>query len=239
MPPVPEMNIRRRFGEKTFLEVPCKPEYDIAFYRLLCGFGAWSKGVDGIVHDTPPEFADAIEGAKCDAALLDRLAALRREAMASADPEVRLVGRKIGHFLVNLDTDADPDLRHLEGMKILRDSEKALGKPPTPLADYVKQSVRGGLPAQLAAAKAIEAARAASAEGKPEDRKPPLPEMAQWPEVNLRAGIGRTEFAPGFICNYSFQWRSFQIGVKGVLAANGNCTTSAIGKCTTPKAVLL
>ena len=219
MPPVPEMNIRRRFGEKTFLEVPCKPEYDIAFYRLLCGFGAWAKGADGIVHETPPEFADAVEGAKCDAALLDRLAALRGEAMASADPEVRLVGRKIGHFLANLDTDADPDLSHLEGMKILRDSERALGKPLTLLAEHVKQSVRGGLPSQLDAAKAAEAAaaeaKAAGAGGRRKYREPPMPEMAQWPEVNLRAGTGRTEFAPGFLCNYSFQWRSFQIGVKG------------------------
>ena len=215
MPPVPEMNIRRRFGERTFIDVSCKPEYDIAFYRLLCGFGAWSKGVDGIVHETPPGFADAIEGAKCDVALLERLAALRGEVMASADPEVRLVGRKIGHFLANLDKGGDPDLFHLEGMKVLRDSEKQLGKSPTPLADFVKMSVRGALPSQLATAKAVEEEKSAGADGWRKHRKPPMPEMAGWPAVNLRAGIGRTEFAPGFICNYSFQWRSFQIGVKG------------------------
>ena len=208
-PPVPERNIRRRFGEKSILEVETSPETDPAFFRYRCGFGAWAAGMDGVAVGEAPALADALAAAKDDAALLARLEDARVEALASSDLLVRLAGRKAGNFLANLDASEDPDLLHLEGMVVLRAAEAALGRDPTPLADTVRHSVaagQGGRPSPAAAGQGTASRRY---------RRPPEAEMARWPAVNLRATIDQQEFAPGFVCNYSWQYRTLKIGVKG------------------------
>ncbi len=210
-PPVPELNIRRRFGEKTILAVPSGDDRNPVAYRLDCGFKAWAAGADGVETEPTQGLASAFEAAKADMALIETLVAVRAGTLASGDPEIRLRGRKIGHFLANLDLVENPDLAHLEGLVLLREGEKALGREPSALSQTIRASVKEA----LAKASAAEAKGAAVPAEAPRHRRPPRPDMASWPAVNLRAGVGRTEFAPGFLSNYTFQWRSFQIGVQG------------------------
>ena len=210
-PPVPELNIRRRFGEKTILEVASGESRHPVAYRLDCGFRAWAVGADGVATEPPPRLAPSLEAARADVALLEALDGVRVDALASGDPEIRLSGRKIGHFLANVDAVTNPDLAHLEGLVLLRAGEKALGRDPSAFSAAVRSSVEAALAKAAAAeAKGVDASAPA-----PRHRKPPRPDMASWPAVNLRAGVGSVEFAPGFLSNYTFQWRSFQIGVKG------------------------
>jgi hypothetical protein len=210
-PPVPELNIRRRFGEKTILEVPSGQDRNPAAYRLDCGFRAWAEGADGVSTEPSPALAPALEAAKADMALLEALVGVRAETLASGNPDVRLLGRKIGHFLANLDSVRNPDLAHLEGLVLLREGENILGREPSALSPTIRASVNEA----LAKVAAVESKGAAVPAVAPRHRRPPRPDMASWPSVNLRAGVGRTEFAPGFLSNYTFQWRSFQIGVQG------------------------
>ena len=209
-PPVPELNIRRRFGEKTILEVPAGEDRNPAAYRLDCGFRAWAGGADGVSTEPSSALAPALEAAKADVALLEALVGVRAETLASGDPDIRLRGRRIGHFLANIDSARNPDLAHLEGLVLLREGEKVLGRGPSALSPVIRESV-GATLAKAAAAEDDGAAPAAA----PRHRRPPRPDMASWPSVNLRAGVGCTEFAPGFLAGFSFQWRAFQIGVKG------------------------
>ena len=213
-PPVPERNIRRRFGEKTVLEIPGDAGRNPVSYRLACGFRAWAGGADGIsTHPATDSLAAAFEAARADIALLEKLESARVESLSSDNPDIRLPGRKIGNFLANLRAFTNPDLAHLEGFVLLTECEKALGREPSSLPDVIRASV----------ARTLEEAAAADGTGPSpkrlpasrRHRKPPQPDMASWPAVNLRAGAGRSEFAPGFLSNFTFQWRSFQIGVKG------------------------
>ena len=199
-PPVPELNIRRRFGEKTILQVPAGDDRNPVAYRLACGFKAWAAGADGVDTEAPPSLALAFEAAKADIALIESLVAIRAETLASSNPEIRLRGRKIGHFLANLDSVRNPDLAHLEGLVLLREGEKALGREPSALSETIHISVGSA----LAKAAAIEAKGTVVPAVAPRHRKPPRPDMASWPSVNLRAGVGRTEFSPGFLSNYTF-----------------------------------
>ncbi len=210
-PPIPELIIRRRFGEKTILMVSADEGRNPVAYRLDCGFKAWAAGADGVDTEAPPSLAPALDAAKADMALVESLVGVRAEALSSSDPEIRLPGRKIGHFLANLDSVRNPDLAHLEGLVLLREGEKALGRETSALSETIRTSVESA----LAKAAAVEAKGAIVPAVAPRHRRPPRPDMASWPSVNLRAGVGRTEFAPGFLSNYTFQWRSFQIGVKG------------------------
>ena len=210
-PPVPELNIRRRFGEKTILKVPANDDRNPVAYRLDCGFKAWAAGADGVETEPTSTLVSSFEAAKADMALIEALVAVRGETLASGNPDIRLRGRKIGHFLANLDSVRNPDLAHLEGLVLLREGEKILGREPFALSPTIRASVTEA----LAKAASVEAEGAAVPAVAPRHRRPPRPEMASWPSVNLRAGVGRTEFAPGFLSNYTFQWRSFQIGVQG------------------------
>jgi len=194
MPPVPEMNIRHRFGEKTYLKVALEPSMDVPFARLQLGFKPWAEGVDGTMCDVPPFLASAAEGAACDVALLDRMREVQRKALGETDPDRRLVGRKLGAFLVNLDPTGDPDLLHLEALTRLRAAEKALGEKPTPLASYVRDSVAGKLSWQVARRAAREASAAKRSTRK--TQKAPTPEMEKWTKAEMSVN-SPVSFAPG------------------------------------------
>ena len=211
MPSVPEMNIRRRFGEKTFLSVALDAATDVAYARLQLGFAPWAAGADGVVCEVPANLSAARDGAAADVELLDRMREVAARALQEKDPDRRLAGRKLGGFLANLDVSQDPDLLHLECLHLLRTAERALGLPETPLAAHVRDSVAGKLPGQIAARTAAETAR------KSPRRmwRPPQAEMAKWTTVNLRASVEDIPIGEGFGLHYSHQWRNLTVGFAG------------------------
>lgn len=205
VPPVPEMNIRRRFGEKTFLEVD-GTGVDARLLRRQIGIEAWQKGVDGVVCKSVAE--SAIVGAKADTTVLDKLEALRGEAMKSPDPSVRLLGRKAGHFIASLDLARDADLAHLEALAALRSLETALKRPATPVAESVKTSVEG---------KGVGAARAEGVSPTQPKTESVPSEAKSWPRIELQPGIERRPIDDDFFyaLRSDFRWLSFGVRGKG------------------------
>ena len=197
VPSVPEMNIRRRFGEKTFLAVD-GTGIDARLLRLQLGIVAWQKSADGVVCKSCSEAA--IAGAKADTAVLDKLEELRAEAMNSSDSAVRLLGRKAGHLIANLDLARDPDLTHLEALAVLRPLEGALKRPAMPVAEAVKASLSGVSGKDVAS--------------------PPLPPEAKtWPRIELQPGLDRRPLGDDFFyaLRSDFRWLSFGVKGKGAL----------------------
>ena len=138
----------------------------------------------------------AVAGAKADTVVLDKLEELRAEAMKSSDPAVRLLGRKAGHFIANLDRARDPDLVHLEAMAALRPLEAALKRPALPVAEAVKASLSGNGAKDLFAATLP-------------------PEAKSWPRIELQPGLEKRQIEGDFFYYLRSDFRSLGFGVRG------------------------
>lgn len=102
-PPRNLLDTWHRLGAKVVLEVPFDPDYSPEFFRRLCGFGAYARGVDGVVVDVakiPSAHQAAVADAKADIAACCQLAELADKCRTEANPwTLKLEGRRAANQL--------------------------------------------------------------------------------------------------------------------------------------------
>lgn len=124
-----------KFGVRVLQTVRFNAEETPELFRRRCGFAPFMEGANGIWldHDGPlPEpWKNALEAAKVDAAIMERLFELASKAIATGKYDLVSEGRMAKSFVVEAGVKTfDPDSLRVEAVSFVRHLEKLLGEAP-------------------------------------------------------------------------------------------------------------
>ena len=124
----------RGLGTKVLAGVSYDAEGTAEYFRRSCAFLPIFQGAEGVwIRDPealPPSWRAALDEARKDAAVVDYLRELARQALARKDPALRIEARRVAWWLGYMGADwEDLDCLRLECVAYARRLEQLLGLP--------------------------------------------------------------------------------------------------------------